>query len=55
MSFQKISGLTERFFGDVGNLSIVGGKSDGKQEVRFLICGPFEHLAQKTHRARRMN
>ena len=55
MSYQKNSALTERFFGDVGNLSIVGGKSDGKQAVRFLICGPLEHLAQKTHRARCMS
>ena len=54
MSFQKNGGPAERFLGDGGDLSVVRGKSDGKEKVRFLVCGSLENLAQKTHGARCM-
>ena len=34
---------------------MVRRKSDGKEKVRFLVCGSLENFAQKTHWARRMS
>ena len=45
MSFQKNGGHAERFLGDGGDLSMVRGKSDGKEKVLFLVCGSLENLA----------
>jgi hypothetical protein len=49
VSFQKNGGPTERFLGDGGDLSMVRRKSDGKEKVRFFVCGSLKNFAQKTH------
>lgn len=44
-SFDKKGDFAHGFFGNVGDLSMLRGKSDGKQQAGLLVCRPLKNPA----------